>query len=82
MKAKNKYMGMTHEQLLDVQCNVNPGKDCRQFHKALCKVEKEAKEPFWGRGMALHSRYPNLPSYIGLVALALSLLSMMILLSK
>ena len=78
----NKYMGMTHMELLEVQSSVKPGKECRQFHRALSKVEKETGEPFWGRGMALHSRYPNLPNYIGLVALVFSLLSMMILLSK
>lgn len=72
----NKYMGMTHEQLLEVQNDLKSAKDCRQFHRALCKVQKDI--PFWQRGMSMHYRYPYLACYISGVALLLTLLSMIL----
>ena len=72
----NKYMGMTHEQLLEVQNDLKSAKDCRQFHRALCKVQKDL--PFWYRGMPLHSRYPYFSHFISVVALLLTLLSVII----
>lgn len=71
----NKYMDMTHEQLMKVMQDVKEGKDCRQFHKALCNVQKDL--PFWYRGMPMHYRYPHLACYISGIALLLTLLSVM-----
>lgn len=63
-KNPNKYADMSYEELLNAQKNVRPGKDCRDFHKALCKMQKDI--PFWERGMPLHSRYPDFPFYFSL----------------
>ena len=60
-KSKNKYMGLTHKELLKAQPYLTDAKDIKQFHRALCKVRKDL--PFWERGMPLMDRYPNFPLY-------------------
>lgn len=63
MRAKNKYDGMTYKELLKEQPKVITTVEIRQFHKALCKVQKDIGVPFWRRGMPLMARYPDLPEY-------------------
>ena len=63
MNKANKYDGMTYKELLKEQPEVTTVVEIRQFHKALCKVQKDLKVPFWRRGMPLMARYPDLPEY-------------------
>lgn len=63
MNKANKYGGMTYKELLKEQPKVTTVVEIRQFHKALCKVQKDLGVPFWRRGMPLMVRYPDLPEY-------------------
>lgn len=63
MNRANKYDGMTYKELLEEQPEVMTTVEIRQFHKALCKVQKDLGVPFWQRGMPLMARYPDLPEY-------------------
>lgn len=63
-KKPNKYDGMTYSELLEKQPELITVSDIRQFHKALCKLQKSLGVPFWLRGMPLMSRYPDFPEQI------------------
>lgn len=75
-KSPNKYADMSYEELFNAQRDVRSGKDCRDFHKALCKMQEDM--PFWERGMPLHSRYPDFPLYFSLFSVAFAAVAMFI----
>lgn len=64
MRANNKYEGMTYKELLKEQPEVITTVEIRQFHKVLCKAQKDLGVPFWRRGIPLMARYPDLPEYL------------------
>lgn len=78
VKRMNKYDGMTYKELLKEQPEVITMVEIRQFHRALCKVQKDMGVPFWRRGMPLMARYPYLPEYFSVFCVLVASIGLLV----
>lgn len=78
VKRMNKYDEMTYKELLKEQPEVITTVEIRQFHRALCKAQKNMGVPFWRRGMPLMARYPDLPEYFSVFCILVASIGLLV----